>query len=125
VQAVAWYRKAADQGEADAQYLLGATYEKGRGVAQDFAQAAAWYRKAAGQGDADAQFILGFMYEKGEGVPQDYAQAHMWYNLTASRAPDAETRALAARGREDIAAKMTPDQIAEAQRMAREWKPTK
>jgi TPR repeat protein len=104
--------------------LLGSTYEKGRGVPQDYAQAAAWYRKAADTGDADAQFSVALMYEKGEGVPQDYAQAHLWYNLSASRAPEAKGRAIAVEGRNDMAAKMTPAQIIEAQRLAREWKPS-
>ena len=61
------------------------------------------------------------MYTEGKGVPQDYALAHMWFNLSASRATEAEYRDSAAKSRDELAAKMTPDQIAEAQRMAREW----
>jgi hypothetical protein len=70
-----------------------------------------------------AQYNLGEMYGVGLGVPQDYAQAHMWFNLAASRAEYAATRDTAAKDRDELAAKMTPDQIAEAQRMAREWVP--
>lgn len=77
-----------------------------------------WYRKAAEQGNAGAQANLGLMYERGQGVPQDYAQAHMWLNLAASRAHTA-----AATKRDEVAAQMTPAQIAEAQKLAREWKP--
>ena len=116
-QAVIWYRKAADKGYAAAQFNLGLMYDDGRGVPQDYAQAVAWYRKAAEQGDAAAQFDLGVMYDNGHGVPQDYVEAHMWFNLAASRQKMAHF-AMAAQNRDAVAAKMTPDQIAEAQRMA-------
>ena len=88
-----------------------------------YAQAVVWYHKAADQGDAGAQFNLGFMYAQGRGVPQDYAQAHMWFSLADSRAPDAAVRGQAVKARDAVAAKMTPAQIAEAQRLASEWKP--
>ena len=74
-QSVEWYRKAADQGDADAQTLLGRMYRKGRGVPQDYTQAVHWFRRGAQQGNVKAQFNLGFMYDNGQGVPQDYAQA--------------------------------------------------
>ena len=70
--------------------------------------------------------ILGAMYADGQGVPQDYVQAHMWLNLSASRATDVlDPRLSEPSSAINLAAKMTPDQIAEAQRLAREWKPTK
>jgi uncharacterized protein len=84
--AAAWCSKAADQGDADAQNILGSVYADGEGVPQDYVQAAAWYRKAAEQGHAAAQSNLGEMYETGRGVPQDVIMAHMWFNLAASRA---------------------------------------
>jgi TPR repeat protein len=122
-QAAAWYGKAADQGSADAQVYLGGMYEPGQGVVQDYAQAAAWYRKAAAQGSAgvslDAQLSLGKLYANGQGVKQDYVQAYMWFNLAAAKANWARDK------RDSLAAKLTPDQIEEAQRLAREWKPTK
>ena len=124
-EAAKWFRKTAEQGDAVAQYLLGFLYAEGPGVPQDFAEAAKWLRKAAMQGYAFAQGDLGFMYEKGRGVPQDYVQAHMWYNLAASRLPPGTKRDLAVKNRDILAAKMTPAQIAEAQRLAREWKPKK
>ena len=113
--ALLWYRKAADQGYADAQTRLGILYNYGEGVTQDYVQAAAWYRKAAEQGNPQAQAHLGLLYDKGQGVPQDYVQAHMWLNLAAAGG-DAKIR-------DRVAAKMTPAQIAEAQKLAREWKP--
>ncbi|MFP4502860.1 MAG: tetratricopeptide repeat protein, partial [Candidatus Hydrogenedentota bacterium] len=85
-------------------------------VAQDDAEAVKWYRKAAEQDYADAQLNLGVMYRLGEGVVQDYVRAHMWLNLAAS-AGDADAR----EARDAIAGDMTQEQIAEAQRLAREW----
>jgi len=79
------FRKAADQGYAAGQALLGAMYGNGQGVQQDYAQAVAWSRKAADQGLALAQTNLGIMYEKGQGVPQDYAQALAWYRKAADQ----------------------------------------
>ena len=112
-------------GHAGAQFNLGIMYSKGRGVPQDYAEAVKWSRKAADQGHAGAQFNLGVMYHNGWGVPQDYVEAHMWYNLAASRFPAGEARDRFAKARDDLAARMTPAQIAEAQRLAREWKPKK
>ena len=124
-QAVVWYRKAADQGDALAQFDLGWMYDDGRGVAQDYAQALIWFRKAAEQGLTLAQFNLGWMYGQGQGVQQDYVRAHMWFNIAAAGASDASFRDKSVKYRDLVAAEMTPAQIAEAQRMAREWKPTK
>jgi uncharacterized protein len=87
------------------------------------AQAIAWLHKGAAQGHSLSQDSLGFLYETGKGVPQDYVQAHMWYNLAASDAQDAVMSETASQMRDLVAAKMTPAQIAEAQKMAREWKP--
>ena len=124
-EAVKWYRKAAEQGYADAQYNLGLIYDNGQGVPQDYAEAVKWYRKAAEQGNASAQLNLGFMYGKGEGVPQDYVQAHMWYNLAASWYPPGEDRDQSVKNRDIVAESMTPAQISEAQKLAREWSPKK
>ena len=121
------WRPFAEQGNADAQYNLGVMYDKGKGVPQDYVQAVAWYRKAADRGNAIAQYNLGNRYDNGKGVPQDYVQAHKWFNLAAAAgsAPEgAENRGkLATENRDIVAAKMTPAQIAEAQRLAAQWKP--
>jgi TPR repeat protein len=85
VQAVGWYRKAADQGLAAAQQNLGLAYAKGEGVAQDDAQAVGWYRKAADQGFSWAQNALGLMYVNDLGVPRDYAQALSWFRKAADQ----------------------------------------
>jgi uncharacterized protein len=120
-QGAMWYRKAAEQGNANAQNKLGLMYAFGIGTPKDGAQSLFWYRKAAEQGDASAQFTLGLMYYDGAGVPENYMTSHMWFNLAASGAGNPELRNQAAKSRDGVAAKMTPDQIAEAQRMAREW----
>jgi hypothetical protein len=117
------FRPLADQGDALAQTSIGVMYTTGLGVPQNYALAAAWYRKAAEQGDTMAQATLGGMYATGQGVPQDYVLAHMWSNLAASREIDDRIRENAAKCRDELAVKMTLAQIAEAQQMAREWKP--
>ncbi len=119
------WRPLAEQGYASAQNNLGLIHEKGQGVPQDYAKAVRWYRKAAEQEYAKAQFNLGFMYGNGLGVPQDYAQAHMWYNLAASKFRPGKDRDRAVKNRDFVAKMLTPAQISEAQRLAREWRPKK
>ena len=114
-----WYRLAADQGHAGAQYELGNNYALGQGVPQHYAEAVRWYR-LADQGVAWAQTYLWNMYETGKGVPPSYVQAHMWHNLVASRT-SGEQRDSAVEARDRVAGLMIPTQIAEAQRLAREW----
>ncbi len=80
-------------------------------------------RKAAEQGHAEAQNNLGFRYANGEGVPQDDAHAYMWFKLAVSRFPPGEGRDKAVKYRDIVAETMTPAQISEAQKLAREWKP--
>jgi len=98
-----------------AQYNLGGMYDKGQGVAQNYAEAVKWYRLSAAQGVAVAQFNLGGMYATGQGVAKDLVRAYMWFNLGAeSGYVDAVTN-------RNIAAKrMTQQQIAQAQNMARD-----
>ena len=100
------------------QCYMGVMYEMGHGVAQDYAVAKEFYLKAAQQGDATAKVNLGWLYIRGDGVPQDFVQAHMWLNLAA-----AQGYTPAQRYRNDLATKMTPSQIAEAQHLTREWNP--
>ena len=79
-----------------------------------------WYRLAADQGDARAQNNLGVKYGTGAGVPQDYVQSHMWANIAASRSTG-EDREWAVSTRDLIVDNLTPDDLSEAQRLAREW----
>ena len=119
-EAVRWYLLAAEQGDATAQFNLGLSYSRGEGVPQDFAEAVRWWRAAAEQGHAGAQFQLGFRYLMGQGVPEDYVQAHKWLNLSTVNEADRE-RAVTLR--DGLAEKMTPEQVAEAQRLTRQFKP--
>ena len=108
----------ARQGEAEAQYLIGVMHAHGQGVERNYPEAESWYRQAAEQGRARGQALLGSMYAAGRSVPQDFVLALKWLNLAAS---DAEKRNVTVKLRDIIAKKMTPAQIAEAQRLAREW----
>jgi TPR repeat protein len=76
-------RKQADNGVAEAQCQLGNMYEKGNGIAQDYAQALSWYQKAADQGNSEGERKMGIMYGSGHGVTQDYSQALIWYHKSA------------------------------------------
>ena len=152
-EALRWYRAAADQGLAAGQVQLGSMYEQGQGTAKDldaanewytmaaaqgdpaaqanlgdlfefgdgyinYKQASYWYRQAAKQGYPDAQRNLGRLYETGRGVEQDYRQAYLWYALAAARGD-----APAARNRDLVAGKLLPVEVAEAQKLAQEWRP--
>ena len=111
-EAVKWYARAAEQGLAKAQSNLGNRYYNGEGVPQDYKEAVKWYTKSAEQGYADAQLNLGIMYLKGDEVIQDYVTAYAWLKANGS--------ANGAKGM-DLAKKlMTKEQIAEAQKLARE-----
>jgi TPR repeat protein len=108
------FRSSAEQGDIRSQNLLGIMYENGLGVAQDYKEAIRWYQFAAQQGDPIAQYNLGVMYLNGQGVLQDYVRAHMWFNITAI-AGDKES----VKNRDKAASKMSPQQVEQAQRMAR------
>jgi TPR repeat protein len=115
VEAVKWYRLAAAQEMAEAQVMLGLMYAGGRGVPQDYVEAVKWYRLAAAQGIAEAQFRLGLMYGLGWGVSRDLVTAHLWSNLAAARG-----NPQAVKFRDFVAKEMTSQQIADAQKRARE-----
>jgi len=117
-EAVKWFRKAAEQGLARAQGSLGSMYAKGRGVPKDYREAVQWYRKAAEQGLAMAQGYLGVMYRLGRGVPKDYVRAYQWFSLAAAQGDEQAGKVL-----DSVESLMTPAQIAEAQRLAREFRP--
>ena len=99
-----------------ARYMLAKIYLNGKGVTQDYKEAVKWYLLAAEQGSASAQYNLGVMYDNGEGVIQDYVRAHMWFNLVTSKGSKKGRE-----NREKATKIMTPAQIAEAQKMAREY----
>ena len=99
-------------------------YAEGRGVTQDDMKSARWFQLAAEQGDAEAQGGLGLAYAAGRGVAQDFVASHMWVTLALSQLTGV-TRSGALRFREAIAAAMTSEQLADAQRLAQAWTPTR
>jgi len=115
---VKWYRKAAEQGHADAQFYLGGCYLSGTGVAKDEAEAVDWFRKAAEQGNAYAQYDLGWCYANGAGVAKDYIEAYAWLNLVATWVQEAKELLSKLDG------ELSPDQIAAGQRRSAELSTT-
>lgn len=115
-EAVKWYRMAAEQGFAQAQWNLGLMYQYGEGIPEDDAEAVKWHRLAAEQGFAKAQCNLGLRCFIGEGVPEDHIVSYMWFNLSAAQGNE-----IAKKNKERISKVMTRDQIAEAQKLSREW----
>ena len=130
-------KERAEQGDREAQCKLGFMYAKGEGVPQDYREAVRWLRLAADQGDAMAQGQLGRMYAEGEGVPKDLILAYMWcslalrYNEVFHSHLTGDTMQkmrnfideISHRERDELEKLMTREQIAEAQRLAREFKP--
>lgn len=123
VAAVKWLRLAVKGDDPSGESTLVTLYKNGRGVPKDLEEATRLYRLAAEQGDSDSQASLGFMHSSGDGVIKDYVQAHMWLNLCAAHSSLLNT--FCRDGREALEAMMSPAQIAEAQNLARNWKPRK
>jgi len=125
-EAARWYRLAANQGEAEAQLGLGHLYERGQGLPKDIKEANRLFRLAADQNDGEAQYSLAASYASGEGFPKDYLLAYMWITLSNSGAwlfPDTKPTTEIHTILGNLAGKMTKAQIADAQRLVREWKP--
>ena len=116
--AVKWFRSAAEQGFLDAQFNLGVAYLAGKGAPQNDAEAAKWFRLAAEQNQIAAQFNLGRAYSIGQGIERDVVLAHMWLSLSLAGGNDSAGGSL-----DTLAREMTPEQIAEAERLTKEWKP--
>jgi TPR repeat protein len=121
--AAEWFRRAAEAGDTAAQFYLGGMYSEGRGVPQVYAEAARFYRMAAERGDGQAQYNLGLAYARGEGVEQDLVKAHLYFNLAAARLNDPRGRAAATKNRDHLAAEISSEQLEQAQKLAREWRP--
>ena len=115
---VRWWRAAAEHDQMYAQVLLAVSYEVGTVVPQDMKLAVYWYTRAANNGYRLGALQLGRLYSFGKGVPRDLVQSHMWYNLSASAGNED-----AGKARDALERSMTPVQIAEAERFARDWRP--
>lgn len=121
--AARWYSRAAEQGHVQAQFVLAVLYKIGAGVPANAQRAAFWYERAALQGHAEAQSQLGMVYAEGRGRPRDAVAAYKWLTLANIRARSNGVRTQAVQALQRLAARMTQAQIAEAQRLAREWRP--
>jgi S1-C subfamily serine protease len=119
-KALTWFRKAAEQGNAEAEDGLGVFYRDGCGTPRDAVEAVKWFRKSAEQGFSEAQANIGTCYDQGQGVPKDYVESYKWRLLAAAQGSDLAKRAATA-----LEGVMTPEQIAEGQRLAREFVPRK
>jgi TPR repeat protein len=119
-EAIAWYRKAADKGYAAAAYELGNCCFEGAGTPKDIVEGVKWVRQAAEQGYPPAQNKLGLCYEQGTGLSKDYVEAYKWFSLAAAQddalAPDIRVNLA------KVEARLTKEQVSEAQRLAREFK---
>lgn len=114
--ALAYYGKAADQGHAQALCNLGTMYANGWGVPQSDTEAFKYYSLAAERGNTEAQSNLSGMYARGYGTEQDYVQAYMWMSVAAGLNYSGAEYKL-----DELAADMTPEQIAEGTSLATEW----
>ena len=124
--ALSLWKPLAEQGNAEAPTLLGAMYWQGEGVPRDHKEAAHLYLLAAEAGYARAQYDIGFMYGFGEGIPpQDDVQAYKWIGLAIDRftVKNEERRNQAIRDRATLAARMSREQLAEAEAAIKAWKP--
>lgn len=119
-EAANWFRKAAGQGNPVGQWMLGKAYEEGRGIPKSDDEAVKWYRRSAEQKNAIGQRLMGVMYIGGRSVPKDLVQAYMWLTLALENG-----NAASAEIRYGLTRNMTKEQIAEATRLAKEWKPGK
>lgn len=118
VEAVKWLGKAAEQNYAKAQGLLGQWYEDGQGVPKNYEEAVNWYRRAAEQKDPTAQWRLAGYYYYGKKVPKNYIECYKWLLLSAAQGDERARKATSI-----VEKAMSPNQIAEGQRLARDFKP--
>jgi len=110
----AWLARAAEQGNAEAQYEFGMALRAGRGVIQDYQGAIKWLRLAAENGYPQAQYELGLMYRSGTGIPVDNVKAYTWLNLAAAEGiPEAATT------RDVVLRALSPEEVLQAQSEAR------
>ncbi|MCX6909586.1 MAG: tetratricopeptide repeat protein [Verrucomicrobia bacterium] len=118
VESAKWFRMAAEQNDAVAQYNLGWRYADGRGVPMDKAEAVKWYRKAAEQGHPDAQAHLGYCYYMGTGVEKDWAEAYKWEDLARAQGKHGLSKTVIAK----LEKMLSADQLAKGKQLSSEFK---
>ncbi len=113
--------KQAEKGDAEAQFNLGLLYDRGREVPKDKSEALRWYRLAADKGFAPAQHSLGkLLAGGGQGVASDKSQGYMWLVLSAGQGDEE-----AARQSEILSKQLTPAEVTNAKKLAKQWKPSR
>ena len=129
-EAIKWYKRAIEQGDLSAMYLLAMLYTDGcKGVSKDGARATKWLEKAADNGDLSSMHTLAFRYQYGEqGTPEDYVLAYKWNNIWFSKIDEDDPLQTGTdnieeqkKWFENFKKRMSKDQIAEGQKMSREW----
>jgi hypothetical protein len=120
MEAARWYKMAAEQGLANAQYNLGVMYAAAQGVDKDDKEAVRWYRAAAEQGHSDAGFNLAVMYATGHGVDMDYVQSYKWFSIAAAEGDQDSVK-----GIDRLTGRMTAEELAQAKSLAAGWKACK
>jgi len=118
VEAAKWYRKAADQGYAEAQDQLGQMYAAGEGVKQDYTEAIKWFRKAANQENPWAQLSIAALYAQGRGVKQDWEEACFWLFALRRNSPNTQHD-------KEYPSHLTPKQVIAVEKRVKAWKPTR
>jgi TPR repeat protein len=133
-QAAKFLTRAAELGDATAQNAMGELHRMGRGVPKDFEVAARYFAQSAQQADSEGAKNMGLAYAKGHGVELNRVQAYLWFSISSlgtlsQKMVDANLESLAELGdpaalRDTIAIAMSADEIAAAQRLVREWRPS-
>lgn len=114
-------RTLAEQGNAEAQFVLGSMYRDGQGVEKDLAATLKWWEKAAELGNVDAQFALGNIYSGGYGVETDYVLSYMWFDIAAAQTESAWLPPIARSNRDALVDRMTDAEVSKAQQMSADW----
>jgi TPR repeat protein len=122
-EALTEFRRLAAEGDAKSAYYVGLFHHNGFGVPKDNAEAAKWFVQAAQKNDAQAQYYMGMLTSKGDGVDKDPVAAHMWYSLSVKNSANERDAAYTQREVNKLEKKMTPEQIAKAKEMAKNFKP--
>ncbi len=114
-------RTLAEQGDSEAQFVLGTMYRDGQGVEKDLAETLKWWETAAERGNVDAQFALGNIYSGGFGVARDYVKSYMWFDITAAQTQTAWLAPIARSNRDALVDRMTAAEVSKARQMAVDW----
>jgi TPR repeat protein len=118
-----WVRRSAERGHGDGEALLGLLYARGQGAPRDDDEAARWFLRAAARGNPSGQCNLGLCYLRGTGVPRDHMKAYMWFDLAASHSTGHDQMCNCDLRDTFAARALTPDLVAAAKQMSRDWKP--